>query len=44
MFQESGYSICFNPWDERPLKHCSEVVEEKDLAIVLEKIKTKMNE
>ena len=44
MFQESGYSICFNPWDDRPLKHCSEVVEEKDLAIVLEKIKTKMNE
>ncbi|MAV44283.1 MAG: hypothetical protein CMA30_07405 [Euryarchaeota archaeon] len=42
MFEESGYSICFNPWDEKPLKHCDEVIEQKDLAIVLEKIKTFM--
>jgi phosphoserine phosphatase len=42
MFEESGYSICFNPWDEKPLKFCDEVIEQKDLAIVLEKIKTFM--
>jgi len=42
MFQESGYSICFNPWDERPLEYCDEVIKEKDLAIVLEKIKKYM--
>ena len=42
MFEESGYSICFNPWDEKPLKHCDEVIEQKDLSIVLEKIKRYM--
>ena len=42
MFEESGFSICFNPWDEKPLKYCDEVIEQKDLAIVLEKIKTFM--
>ena len=42
MFEESGYSICFNPWDEKPLKHCDEVIEQKDLSIVLEKIKKYM--
>lgn len=42
MFQESGYSICFNPWDERPIEYCDEVIEEKDLAIVLEKIRKYM--
>ena len=39
MFEESGFSICFNPWDEKPLKYCDEVIREKDLALVLEKIK-----
>mgnify|MGYP001472387444 CR=1 FL=1 len=39
MFEQSGYSICFNPWDEKPLKYCDEVIKQKDLAIVLEKIK-----
>ena len=43
MFQQSGYSICFNPWDERPLEHCDEVVREKDLEIILNKIKNKMS-
>ena len=38
MFEESGFSICFNPWDEKPLKYCDEVIREKDLALVLEKI------
>ena len=42
MFEESGYSICFNPWDEKPLKHCDEVIEQKDLSVVLEKIKRYM--
>lgn len=31
MFQESGFPICFNPWDDRPKQHASMVVEEKDL-------------
>ena len=30
MFQESGYPICFNPWDDRPKKHAAVVIEEKD--------------
>jgi phosphoserine phosphatase len=42
MFEESGLSICFNPWDDRPLKHCDEVIRDKDLSIVLELIKSKM--
>ena len=43
MFQESGLAICFNPWDERPLKYCDEVIKEKDLSLVLDLIKAKMN-
>ena len=43
MFQESGFSICFNPWDERPIKHSNFVIKQKDLAIVLKKIKDLMN-
>ena len=31
MFQESGFPICFNPWDDRPKKHAALVIEEKDL-------------
>ena len=44
MFQESDLPICFNPWDERPLKYCDEVIEEKDLALVLNLIKARMND
>ncbi|MBL6732119.1 MAG: HAD hydrolase family protein [Candidatus Poseidoniaceae archaeon] len=44
MFQEADLAICFNPWDERPLKYCDEVIEEKDLALVLNLIKAKMND
>ena len=44
MFQEADLAICFNPWDERPLKYCDEVIEEKDLALVLDLIKAKMND
>ena len=43
MFQESGLAICFNPWDKKPLEYCDEVVEQKDLAIVLDKITTKFS-
>ena len=43
MFQESGLAICFNPWDERPLKYCDEVIKEKDLSLVLDLVKAKMN-
>lgn len=43
MFEESGLAICFNPWDERPLKYCDEVIKEKDLSLVLDLIKTTMN-
>jgi len=43
MFQESALAICFNPWDERPLKYCDEVIKEKDLSLVLDLIKVKMN-
>ena len=38
MFEESGYPICFNPWDERPKKHAAIVIEEKDLLPVGELI------
>tara|TARA_B100000767_G_scaffold125447_1_gene119584 strand:- start:3048 stop:3776 length:729 start_codon:yes stop_codon:yes gene_type:complete len=44
MFQEADLAICFNPWDERPLKYCDEVIEEKDLALVLNLIKARMND
>ena len=43
MFRESALAICFNPWDERPLKYCDEVIKEKDLSLVLDLIKAKMN-
>ena len=43
MFEESGLAICFNPWDERPLKYCDEVIKEKDLSLVLDLIKATMN-
>ena len=38
MFQESGFPICFNPWDERPKKHAALVIEEKDLLPVAKRI------
>ena len=44
MFAESGLAICFNPWDERPLKYCDKVIEEKDLAIVLSEIRIFLNQ
>jgi len=43
MFQESELAICFNPWDEKPLGYCHAVIEEKDLALVLARIKSHFN-
>ncbi len=40
MFEEAAHAICFNPWDERPLPYANEVIEQKDLAIVLESCRT----
>lgn len=39
MFHESGFSITFNPWDERPKEHSTLTIEEKNLNIVLSEIR-----
>jgi phosphoserine phosphatase len=36
MFEEAAHAICFNPWDERPLKYANDVIREKDLDLVLQ--------
>ena len=41
MFEESALAICFNPWDEKPLKFCNRTIKEKDLQLVLSEIKQK---
>ena len=38
MFQESGFPICFNPWDDGPKQHAKLIDEEKDLLPVGESI------
>ena len=38
MFHQSGFAICFNPYDDRPLQHVDEVIRIKDLHLVLESI------
>ena len=43
MFEESGYPICFNPWDDRPKAHASIVIEEKDLLPVGQLIEAYFN-
>jgi phosphoserine phosphatase len=43
MFSQSSLAICFNPWDDKPKQHADVVVEEKDLAIVLELITNAIN-
>ncbi|MBT5594012.1 MAG: HAD hydrolase family protein [Euryarchaeota archaeon] len=43
MFQESGYPICFNPWDDRPKAHAAIVIEEKDLLTVGQLIEAYFN-
>ena len=35
MFDHSGFSITFNPWDEVPGRHSDIIIEEKDLSLVL---------
>ena len=35
MFQASGMAICFNPYDEKPIKHADHVIRDKDLRLVL---------
>ena len=39
MFHASGFSITFNPWDERPGQHSSIVIEQKDLNLALQSIR-----
>ena len=43
MFKQSGFSINFNPWDERPKAHADLVIEEKDLALVKDAILEQLN-
>jgi hypothetical protein len=38
MFRESSCAILFNPWDDKPKKHADFVIEEKNLALVLDQI------
>ncbi len=38
MFHQSGFAICFNPYDDRPLQHVDEVIRIKDLHLVLDSI------
>ncbi len=39
MFQESSHSICFNPYDEKPVKHAKVTIRSRDLKDVLQSIK-----
>ena len=39
MFQESSHSICFNPWDEKPVAIAKETIRSRNLNDVLESIK-----
>ena len=38
MFEESGHSICFNPWDEKPIAVAKETIRSKNLIDVLNSI------
>ena len=40
MFRKSGFSIAFNPWDERPGLVADEVIEERDLDLVLQRLRS----
>ncbi|MDP6865101.1 MAG: HAD-IB family phosphatase [Candidatus Poseidoniaceae archaeon] len=35
MFEQSGLSICFNPWDEQPVAIAGTTIRDKDLRLVL---------
>ena len=38
MFEQSDLSICFNPWDEKPVDHADITIREKDLTLVLQNL------
>ena len=38
MFEQSDLSICFNPWDEKPVAHADVTIREKDLTLVLQRL------
>ena len=40
MFEESGLSICFNPWDEKPVSVADVTIRSKNLLDVLDVIKS----
>ncbi len=44
MFQESELSICFNPWDEKPVAVAKMTIRSRDLLDVLEAIKQQIME
>ena len=44
MFQESGLSICFNPWDEKPVAVAKMTIRSRNLLDVLEAIKKQIKE
>ena len=44
MFQQSGLSICFNPWDEKPVAIAKKTIRSRNLLDVLEAIKTHIKE
>ena len=44
MFQESGLSICFNPWDEKPVAVAKMTIRSCNLLDVLEAIKKQIKE
>ena len=44
MFQQSGLSICFNPWDEKPVAIAKKTIRSRNLLDVLDAIKTHIKE
>ena len=44
MFEESALSICFNPWDEKPVAVADKTIRSKNLLDVLEAIKKQIME
>ena len=44
MFEESGLSICFNPWDEKPVSVADVTIRSKNLLDVLDVIKSYMSQ
>ena len=44
MFEQSGLSICFNPWDEKPVAVAKMTIRSRNLLDVLEAIKNQIKE